>query len=117
MIDEDAELRAAKALHRKIQSARRRSSLVSTLVGLVLGLVIAVSGQGFLADHLGGRVGNLAVVVLFFAPLLAALKLAEIIADGIVKQKISGWISALAKEHGVSEATLDEHARIAGAER
>lgn len=112
---DDPELRAAKELHEKIQGTRKRASFTSLAVGIVSGIVLAAAGQGFLADHLGARIGTLALVVVFFAPLLGALKLAEKIADAAVRRQIGGWITTLAKTHGVSEATLEDHARIAGA--
>jgi hypothetical protein len=113
--DGDAELRAAKALHAKIQRTRRKASLVSLIAGLLVGFVLAAAGEGFFAAQLGERMGVLAVVVVFFAPLLLALKLAALVADASVKRAVSAWIAALAKEHGVSESTLEDHARIAGA--
>lgn len=112
---DDPELRAAKALHEKIQGTRKRASFASLAVGIVLGVVLAVVGQGFFADHLGPHIGTLALVVVFFAPLLGALKLAEKVADLSVRRQIGEWITAIAKAHGVSEATLEDHARIAGA--
>lgn len=112
---DDPELRAAKALHEKIQGARKRASLTSLAVGLVIGVVLAVGGQGVFAERLGPHIGTLAIVVVFFAPILGALKLAEKIADMTVRQQVGGWITAIAKSHGVAESTLEDHARIAGA--
>jgi hypothetical protein len=113
-LDEDVELRAAKALHARIQGARKRASLVCLVSGLVLGFILAAVGQSFLADQLGGRFGTLALVIVFFAPLLAALKIAEYIADATVKRSVGGWIEAIAKEHGIPPSALEDHARIAG---
>lgn len=112
--EKDPELDAAKALHQKIQATRKRASLICLLTGLVLGVVLAAAGQAFLADKLGGRIGTLALVIVFFAPLLGALKLAEIIADASVQRGIAGWIDEIAKAHGVAPSTLEDHARIAG---
>lgn len=112
--EDDRELQAAKALHLKIQATRKRASLISLLSGLVLGVVLAAAGQTFLADALGGRIGTLALVIVFFAPLLGALKLAEMIADASVKRGVAGWIDEIAKAHGIPPSALDDHARIAG---
>lgn len=112
---EDHELRAASALHAHIQKARRKAALFSLIGGLLLGFVLGSAGSGLFAEHLGGRMGMLAVAIVFFAPLLGALKVAAVVADGIVKRNIGGWISSLAKEHGVAPSTLEDHARIAGA--
>jgi hypothetical protein len=113
--NDDAELAAAKGLHEKIQHARKRASLAAMLSGLVLGFVLAFALQKVLADQLGPRFGTLALVIVFFAPLLAALTIAGHIADSTVKGKIDGWIAELAKTHNVSASTLEDHARIAGA--
>jgi hypothetical protein len=113
--EDDPELRAAKALHLRIQNARRRASLVSLGTGIVLGIVLCVVLQGTLAEQLGARFGTLALVIVFFAPLLAALKLAELVADTTVKRKIGDWIAEVAREHDVLPSVLEDHARIAGA--
>lgn len=113
-VEDDAEFRAAQSLHKLIQGSRRRASLLSLLTGLVLGIVLVVAAQSFLAEQLGPRFGMLALVIVFFAPLLVALTLAQLIADAIVKSKIGGWVAQVAKEHGVAPATLEDHARIAG---
>lgn len=115
MTDEDAELRAAKALHARIQGARKKASLTSVIGGLGLGLVLAVVLQRTLEEQLGGRFGTLALIVVFFAPMLAALKLAEMIADSTVRRGIDSWMEEVAKEHGVAPSVLEDHARIARA--
>lgn len=112
--EDDRELEAAKALHLKIQATRKRASLICLLSGLVLGVILAAAGQTFLADALGGRIGTLALVIVFFAPLLGALKLAEIIADASVQRGVAGWIDEIAKAHGIPASALEDHARIAG---
>lgn len=112
---EDNELRAATALHAQIQKTRRKASLASLLGGLAVGFVLAAIGSSVFADLLGPRIGMIGVAIVFFAPILAALKVAAVVADGIVKKNIAAWMRALAKEHGVAESTLEDHARIAGA--
>lgn len=111
----DAELSAAKVLHSKIQRTRKRAAFACLMVGLFVGAILAATGQSLLASMLGGRIAIMAVMLLFFAPILGALKAAELIADAAVKRAIGGWIVTLSKEFGVEPGSLEDHARIAGA--
>lgn len=115
MSDDDAELHAATELHARIQKARRKASLTSIVGGLVLGVLLAVLLHGALEAQLGGRFGTLALIVVFFAPMLGALKAAEMVADTTVRRSVDSWMEEIAKKHGIAPSALEDHARIARA--
>ncbi len=53
-------------------------------------------------------------VVGMLPPVLGAFWLARAASDVVVRRALPTWRAELARAHGVSEAALEEHARVAG---
>ncbi len=110
----DAELEAARALHQRADRVRKIVLVPSILGGIALGFAGYLGARELFFAAIGAHQPVVTGVVGMLPPVLGAFWLARAASDVVVRRALPTWRAELARAHGVSEAALEEHARVAG---
>jgi hypothetical protein len=110
----DAELEAARALHRRADRIRKAVLVPSILGGIALGFGGYLGLRELFFSAFGAHQPVVTGVVGMLPPVLAAFWLARAASDALVRRALPSWRAELARAHGLSEEALDEHVRVAG---
>lgn len=113
----DAELAAARELHRRSDRVRKAVLVPTILLGIGAGVAGYLGVRELFFAAIGAHQPVVTGVMGMLPPVLASFWIARRTGDALVRRASPAWREELARAHGVSHEALAEHARIAGADR